>query len=247
MSLPQRQSRLRLAHVAEPASVSVVVDRDNGEASSDALVLLRPGVVPAAMSSPGRRRITVQLSTHGLAVRYLHRLVAQAAGAGWDVDCAAAFATELERRYSYLIVAGGRLPGRPPVGRVGLRRADARLWRAGTWVSGGAEDLAAQLVIEARTRDDVMVAVSSEQPVARAARGMTSLLLREGLAMREAGRGTCVELGCRWAVEVLAVPRLTAEHLGGLGERFAAAPRCEWCALPVIGTRCRRCSAGGRL
>src|SRR5690348_17688933 len=170
--MPQRQSRLRLAHVADPARVSVVVDRDNGDASSDALVLLRPGVVPEAMSAPGRRRIVAQLSTHGLAVRYLHRLVAQAAGAGWDVDCLAAFATELERRYSYLIVAGGRLPGRQPVGRARLRRAGARLWRGGAWGSGGGEGLAGQLVLEARRRGDGLGARSAGQAMGRCPRGV---------------------------------------------------------------------------
>ena len=46
-----------------------------------------------------------------------------------------------------------------------------------------------------------------------------------------------------WTVELLAVPRLTGSQLQQLRERFASAPRCDWCGLPVPGSHCPRCTA----
>jgi hypothetical protein len=233
-------SRLRLAHSAQAAPVAVVVDDDTDTSSGDALILVRPGAVQP-LGAPGRRRIAVQLAVHGVGARYLQRLLERASATGWDLDCMAAFAAELERRCAYLVASGGSLP----LGAARRRPAHATLWHAGTWMPGSRPaDLAEQLVLGARARNDVVLAASSGALRGRKARGVAALLLREGVTLRESSTDAVTRAGNRWAIEVLAVPRLRADHLNDLRERFAGAPRCEWCALPVIGARCRRCAAG---
>jgi hypothetical protein len=46
-------------------------------------------------------------------------------------------------------------------------------------------------------------------------------------------------------VELLGTPQLSPAQLQALRERFAAAPRCDWCGVPVVGRHCHRCTAGG--
>jgi hypothetical protein len=232
---------LRLAHAAAPRPIVVQLDDADGAPHADALVLVRSarGVAPA--NGPGKR-IAVHLAVRGLAVRYLHRLLEQAAGTGWDLEGMAAFAAELERRCTYLIASGARLPIHPAGGRRS-RHPRAALWRSGRWsLDGGAVDLAGELVAGARARDDALLAAVSGSPHRRAARRLEDLLRDEGITVHRAAGAS--EIGASWVVEVLAVPRLTTQHLSTLRERFATAPRCEWCGLPVIGARCRRCAAG---
>lgn len=231
---------LRLAHAAAPRPIVVQLDDGDEVPHADALVLVRStrGVAPA--NGPGRR-IAVHLAVRGLAVRYLHRLLEQAAGTGWDLEGMAAFAAELERRCSYLIASGARLPIHPAGGRRS-RSPHAALWQSGRWsLGGGAVDLAGELVAGARARDDALLAAVSGSSHRRPARRLEDLLRDEGITVHRAGAS---EIGASWVVEMLAVPRLTAQHLTTLRERFATAPRCEWCGLPVIGARCRRCAAG---
>lgn len=242
MSAARAQRQLRLAHAAAPHPVLVL--RDDDEATrADALVLVRPGRLVAPIAAPGRQ-IAVHLAVHGLAVRYLHRLLGQAGSCGWDLECLAAFAGELERRCSYLVAAGARLSIEPP-SRRSRRRPQVALWRSGRWVlEGGALGLAEELVAGARARDDALLATISGAPQGRASRRLAAALRQDGVVLRTASPRAAGELGAPWAIEVVSVPRLTSEHLNGLRERFAVAPRCEWCALPVIGARCRRCTGG---
>ncbi len=236
-----RQRTLRLAHQAERPPVAVVVDEGNADASAEVLILVTAGsALPVPAAGPGHRSIAVPLSLHGLAVRYLERLLAQAAASGWEIEPLAAFATELERRCWYLTCGPGGRPG----GRRGRRRPRAALWRSGVWDEAPAEDLLADVVFQARARNDVLLAASSGSPRGRVAARVAALLAAESIHPRELSRGVAAGLGGRWAIELLAAPRLTPAHLSGLRERFAGAPRCEWCALPVIGTRCRRCAPG---
>jgi hypothetical protein len=239
-----RHRTLRLAHVAPRPPVAVIADHAQGDPSADVLLLVRPGAaMPAPAARPGYRLIAVPLSLHGLAVRYLERLLSQAAAGGWDIEPLAAFATELERRCWYLVCA----PGGRPTGRRGRglgRRPGAMLWRSGVWAEAPARDLVGDLTFQARARNDLLLAASSGSARGRTAARVTALLQAQSIPLRELPRGAAAELGRRWAIELLAAPRLTPAHLSGLRERFAGAPRCEWCALPVIGSRCRRCSPG---
>jgi hypothetical protein len=245
VSLAQPEPRLRLAHAAETPPVAVVVGDTVDVAAGDSLVLVRPGDSLDLPTLRGSRQIAVQLAVTGLAIRYVHRLLEQASATGWELECMAAFASELERRCAYLIAAGGGLPLQPGLAHTRRRRSRLALWHSGAWVAGGrADDRARQLVAGARVRGDALLASSSGSTDARLARRLAAVLAREGVAVRSTGRGLSVDTGPRWAIEVVAVPRLTVEHLGALRERFAGAPRCEWCALPVIGACCRRCAAG---
>ena len=244
MSLARPERRLRLAHAEQTPPVAVVVGDSFDVATGDSLVLVRPGDSVDLPALRGPRRIAVQLAVTGLATRYVHRLLEQASATGWELECMAAFASELERRCAYLIAAGARLPLQPGVGGSRRRRSRVALWRSGAWVPGGrSDDLARQLVAGARVRGDALLASSCGSTNARAARRLAAVLAQEGVAVRGTGLRS-VDLGRRWTIEVLAVPRMTVEHLGALRERFAGAPRCEWCALPVIGACCRRCAAG---
>ncbi|HYW29191.1 MAG TPA: hypothetical protein VE824_05230 [Gaiellales bacterium] len=245
MSSAQAERRLRLAHVAQVPPVTVVLGDDHDAATGDSLVLVRPGdaLVPPARLGP--RRLAVQLAVSGLAIRYLHRLLEQAAATGWELDAMAALASELERRCAYLIAVAGRLPLQPGLARSSRRRPRAALWHSGVWVYGApANDLAEQLAAGARVRGDALFASSFGSTHRRSPRRLVATLAREGVAVREVGGRMPAGMNSPWVIEALAVPRLTAEHLGALRERFAAAPRCEWCALPVIGAGCRRCAAG---
>jgi len=47
--------------------------------------------------------------------------------------------------------------------------------------------------------------------------------------------GVAAALGASWAVELLGAPPLSAAQLQRLREQFGAAPRCDWCGLPVVG------------
>ena len=246
MSLAQHERRLRLAHAAQRPAVAVVMADEGGpRADVETLMLVRPGDAAPPAGRPGARRIAVQLAVPGLAIRYLERLLEQAAATGWELECMAAFAAELERRCAYLLAGGGRLPIQPRAGASRRRRSQAALWHAGGWVAGARpEHLAVRLVAGARARDDALLAASSGTLQGRCARKLTAQLEQEGVTIRNAGARAVARSGGAWAIEVLAVPRLAAEHLGALRERFAGAPRCEWCGLPVIGAACRRCASG---
>ena len=248
MSLPQPERRLRLARAVPAARVAVVIGDAEGSVDAESLVLLPPGCRAATPSRSGGRRVAVQMVIPGLAVRYMARLLEQAAASGWDLDCMASFAAELERRCSYLVACGGPLALHSPLMKPRRRRPRAALWHAGAWmVDGGPSVLAARLVTGARVRDDVLLAYRSGGGGARGAERIAALLEREGVAVREAAVPTAGGIGSPWTIEVLSAPRLTLDHLGALRERFGGAPRCEWCALPVIGSRCHRCAAGALL
>jgi hypothetical protein len=138
VSLPQPEPRLRLAHAAETPPVAVVVGDTVDVAAGDSLVLVRPGDSLDLPTLRGSRQIAVQLAVTGLAIRYVHRLLEQASATGWELECMAAFASELERRCAYLIAAGGGLPLQPRGGAGRGSRSGTRVpgWPAGVRTTG---------------------------------------------------------------------------------------------------------------
>ena len=242
-----RPAPLRLAHVEQRPEVVVVVAPDEPPPGVEALVI-EPALAGAArMATPGRAggRIVVRASLPGIGGRYLVQVARSAAAGGWAAEELAALVVELERRCTYLLLAstvaplGGSRPRRPGVH--GPRRAAA--WDGGGWSGAHARDLAAS----ARTvagRGYLCAAASSGSAPPRAVAGALADLRASGVSVGRITHGVAAALGASWAVELLGAPPLSAAQLQRLREQFGAAPRCDWCGLPVVGRHCRRCSPG---
>ena len=87
-------------------------------------------------------------------------------------------------------------------------------------------------------------AVSGSAPPRAVAAASGRRLTASGVPVGRITHGVAAALGASWAVELLGAPPLSAAQLQGLREQFGAAPRCDWCGLPVVGRHCRRCSPG---
>ena len=81
---------------------------------------------------------------------------------------------------------------------------------------------------------------------ARAPERLVAAVQAEGVHVGALERGLAASLGVDWTVELLVAPALPAGSLMALRERVAAAPRCGWCGVPVLGPACRRCLPGSR-
>jgi hypothetical protein len=240
--------RLRLAHLEEVPPVTITLDETDGAVSSDTLVLVRPTrgwpVLPPATAAR-TRTVAVQLCLPGIAGRYVRRIAAAAAATGWKIDQLAALVGELERRCSYVLAAPAPVRVGPP-GRRGIRgTTEAVAWHGGRWTRGGrTTDAFRHLTQTARARGDTAAAAASGHRLPRIARRLLEVLEAENVHARIGSTGVAAELRCTWAVEAFACPRITSDHLLALRDRFAAAPRCDWCGVPVVGRSCRRCVPG---
>ena len=242
-----RPAPLRLAHVEQRPEVVVVVAPDEPPAGCEALVV-EPSLAGAArMATPSRAggRIVVRASLPGIGGLYLVQVARSAAAGGWAAEELAALVVELERRCTYLLLAStvarllGSRPRRPGVH--GPARAVA--WNGGGWSGAHKRDLAAS----ARTvagRGYLCAAATSGSAPPRTVAATLADLTASGVSVGRITHGVATSLGASWAVELLGAPPLSAAQLQRLREQFGAAPRCDWCGLPVVGRHCRRCSPG---
>ena len=242
-----RPAPLRLAHVEQRPEVVVAVAPDEPPPGREALVV-QPALAGAArMGTPGRAGgpVVVRASLPGIGGRYLVQVARSAAAGGWAAEELAALVVELERRCTYLLLAStvttlvGSRPRRPGVHRP--RRAVA--WDGGGWSGAHTRDLAPF----ARTvtgRGYLCAAVTSGSAPPRSVGATLAELTASGVSVGRITHGVAAALGASWAVELLGAPPLSAAQLQRLREQFGAAPRCDWCGLPVVGRHCRRCSPG---
>jgi hypothetical protein len=242
-----RPAPLRLAHVEQRPEVVVVVAPDEPPPGCEALVV-QPALAGASgIGAPGRAggRIVVRTSLPGIGGRYLVGVARSAAAGGWAAAELAALVVELERRCTYLLLASTVAPllgSRPRrLGVHGPRRGMA--WDGGGWSGAHARDLAAY----ARTvsgRGYLSAAATSGSAPPRTVASTLAGLTATGVSVGRITHGVAAALGASWAVELLGAPPLSAAQLQRLREQFGAAPRCDWCGLPVVGRHCRRCSPG---
>jgi hypothetical protein len=248
-----RKPALRLAHASPQPVVDVTLGARSPLPAGHSLVLLPPlpvmaSLVPATMSGDGRdRSLAVRLSLPGIGTRYLLRVAQRAAQMGWGIDELAALMVELERRCAHLVVA-------PELARLApdrrrrrwLDHDQALWWEGGAWVAsrGRPSDLLAAARNSGLRGYGNAVACSGAGLPRRIA-GVLDELAALGVTVRTGGGELSLQLGARWAVELLGTPQLSPAQLQALRERFAAAPRCDWCGVPVVGRHCHRCTAGG--
>ena len=242
-----RPAPLRLAHVEQRPEVAVVVVPDEPPPGCEALVV-QPALAGAwQMGTPGRGagRIVVRASLPGIGGRYLVRVARSAAAGGWAAEELAALVVELERRCTYLLLASNLAPlvvsRSRRSGVHGPRRAMA--WDGGGWSGAHRRDLAASARTVSGRGYLCAVATSGSAPP-RTVAATLSDLTASGVAVGRITHGVAATLGASWAVELLGAPPLSAAQLQRLREQFGAAPRCDWCGLPVVGRHCRRCSPG---
>jgi len=242
-----RAAPLRLAHVEQRPEVAVAVAPDEPPPGRDALVVQPALAGVARMGTPGRAggRIVVRASLPGIGGRYLVQVARSAAAGGWAAEELAALVVELERRCTYLLLAStvatvvGSRSRRPGVHRP--RRAVA--WDGGGWSGAHTRDLAPS----ARTvsgRGYLCAAATSGSAPPRSVAAALAELTASGVSVGRITHGVAAALGASWAVELLGAPPLSAAQLQRLREQFGAAPRCDWCGLPVVGRHCCRCSPG---
>jgi hypothetical protein len=241
--------RLRLAHSATPVPVAVATGQDDLPASGDALLLADPlgsALAAAARMHAIRGRMVVQLTLPGIATRYLTGVARAAALAGWGVPELAALVVELERRCAYVLVARnvGALDVRPSRRWAAWRPQAIRFQRSGWAPARASRRLVEAEARSARARGSRLAVRLSGTRSPRWTVATLSDLTALGAQAGTAARGVAPALGSPWALELLAAPPLGSHQLDSLRDRFASAPRCDWCGLPVIGRHCRRCTPG---
>jgi hypothetical protein len=244
---------LRLAHASVQPAVVVTLGSEPPLAAGPSLHLLAPlpataALLPSHWSGDGQARgMAVRLSLPGIGTRYLVRVAQRAAHMGWGVDELAALVVELERRCAYLLVASSLAPLAPDRRRARwLGGRQAMRWDAGTWIASGGRP--SDLLTAARSsglRGYGNALAGSGTEVPRRIVDLLDELASHGVTVRNSASGVALQLGARWAVELLGTPQLSPAQLQALRERFAAAPRCDWCGVPVVGRHCHRCTPGG--
>ena len=242
-----RHAPLRLAHMEQRPEVAVVVGPDEPPPGCEALIV-QPALAGAArMGAPGRAgcRIVVRASLPGIGGRYLVQVARSAAAGGWAAEELAALVVELERRCTYLLLASTVAPVvAPRPRRSGVhRRRRAVAWDGGGWSDAHTRELAAS-ALAVSGRGYLCAAATSGSAPPRAVASALADLAASGVPVGPVKHGVAAELGASWAVELLGAPPLSAAQLQRLREQFGAAPRCDWCGLPVVGRHCRRCSPG---
>jgi hypothetical protein len=242
-----RPAPLRLAHVERRPEVAVVVSPDEPPPAGEALIVQPALVGSAQLGAPGRSgsRSVVRASLPGIGGRYLVQVARSAAAGGWAAEELAALVVELERRCSYLLLASTVAPLRGPRARLSGVRSPRKavVWDGGGWSGAHARDLAA-FARTASGRGYLCAAATSGSPLPRAVASTLADLTAAGVPVGQMSHGVAAALGASWAAELLGAPPLSAAQLQRLREQFGAAPRCDWCGLPVVGRHCRRCSPG---
>ena len=221
--------------------------------------LADPGGPPlelvSALFAPGRSADEVglaggdvpvyRLRLPGIGGRYAARIAAHAHRRGFTPPETAALLGALEERSAMWVVC----PSAAALRRAGLieagrsrGRACGR-WSAGRWARTPLDIPALTAVAAAGgTRAVCAAAVSG----AGAPERLVAAVHGDGVRLGTFAGGLAASLGVAWTVELLVSPALPAGSLMALRERIAAAPRCGWCGVPMLGSDCRRCLPGGR-
>ena len=184
-----------------------------------------------------------ELRLPGIGGRYLAGLATHAHEQGWHAPEVAALLDAVEDRASMWIVA----PSAASLRRAGLiesggsRQACAR-W-AGRWRQAPVDpESLARVAAAGRARAVCIAAVSGTG----APRKLVSAVGAEGVELGWLDGGLATSLRVAWTVELLVAPTLPAGSLMALRERIAAAQRCSWCGVPMLGADCTRCLPGAR-
>jgi hypothetical protein len=243
------EARPYLVEAPRPAVPAVVVGTGAAPVGGPALRLLprRGEGRPVSRAAPREAgEVVVALELPGLGARYLTGVAQSATGSGWTAPEVGALIVELQARCTYWLAAprADRAAGAPRAARGTWGRRSCVIWSGDRFTRSRGSAGALRDVVAAALERDATVAVASSGTALP--RDLGAALTELSAAGIDSGRmshgGDRRRLG-RWAVEALGAPRLDG-RLGRLREQFASAPRCGWCALPVIGRRCRRCSPG---
>lgn len=202
------------------------------------------GITPQAHGGAGSH----ELRLPGIGGRYLAGIATHVAAHGWPAADAGALVAALEDRCAMWIVCSSGVAlvraGLAPEGPH-ARRAAATRFSGGRWgrVRIPAAETVADVMRAGIARGAVCAAAESGRLPpssyvrAAAAGGAHTASMERGLARA---------LDARWAIELLVAPSIPSGSLVGLREQVAAAPRCEWCRAPLVGSICRRCAPGIR-
>jgi hypothetical protein len=222
----------KAAVVAAPLCVCLV-----GRGGDDPLALV-------AVSGGARVDLRVPVAAVGVGARYLTSVAASAAAAGWQGDEILALVSELERRTVQWVaantvsslLAGGRRRAVP-----GTRRAAMLV--TGRWGAAACSPPEGDRLVRSAARRNAacLVAMSGAGHPAWAATSFVRWRAAGARGGVVAETGESAAIGARWAVNVVVSPRVSPSDLPGLREQLAAAPRCGWCHLPVLGAACERC------
>jgi hypothetical protein len=184
-----------------------------------------------------------ELRLPGIGGRYLAGIAAHVRGQGWAPAETSALLQALEHRAAMWVVcpsAAALQRAGLIEGRRGLRTPCAR-WTTGRWGRVALDARALAAVAEAgHGRGVCVAAVSGRGAPDRVVRAVTAPGVRSGTL----AAGLAASLGVPWTVELLVAPALPVGSLMALRERVAAAPRCAWCGVPMLGPECRRCLPG---
>jgi hypothetical protein len=171
----------------------------------------------------------------GVGARFVDGVRDEARRRGWrDVELAGLVAATEARTDLWLIT-----PGHRPWQALEVRR-----WQTSRFLPGD-QDLQSLILTTAanRGRRVCLAAMSGD-----GRRGESALhrLKAAGAAAGRVESGLAAALGAGWAVELLVGPIVTRDSLAGLRDTMVSAPRCAWCGVPVLGSRCTRCSEDAR-
>jgi hypothetical protein len=184
-----------------------------------------------------------ELRLPGIGGRYIAGIAEHVRGQGWAPPETSALLQALEHRSAMWVVCPSAAALRRAGlidGRRGLRAPCAR-WASGRWgrVPLDARALAA-VAGAGHARGVCVAAVSGRGAPDHVVRAVRAPGVRTGVL----AAGLAAALGVPWTVELLVAPALPAGSLMALCERVAAAPRCGWCGVPMLGPVCRRCLPG---
>ncbi len=183
-----------------------------------------PGSAPAPRHDHGTR-------LPGIGGRFVNGLVTEALGHGWrDAELAGLVAAAEERSSLWLITPAPRPWATPEV----------RAWSAGQFIS--CDDDIRSLVLTAGAARGHHVCVAGASGRGRRAASISARLEAAGAQVGRIDAGVAETLGVAWTVEMMIAPLLTSDALRSLRDALVGAPRCGWCGVPVLGSRCRRCS-----
>ncbi len=194
-------------------------------------------VVPAPFGPSGLPDLSGAAELHrsrlpGIGARFSAGIATRAQAEGWSTIELLGLLAAVEERCCLWVVSG----------RSFRRRSIVRRWQPSGLVADGESNAAlVSRVTDARSRRLVCVA-------GLAGGGGAGRALLAGLAEAGARVGNVDPASApagRWSIQLLTGPALAPDDFSSLRERVAAAPRCGWCRVPVLGTACSRCTAAG--
>ena len=234
---------------AGPARRLRVAEATAGEAPASAPPL---GLISAlsagrvdAVDLAGPADPAYRLRLPGIGGRYIAGIAAHAREHGFTSPETAALLDAVEARSAMWVVC----PSAAALRRAGLgagnrwRGRACAPWSAGRWSRVPLDASALAAVAAAGGARAVCAAAVSG---AGAPQRLVAAVRGDGVRLGTFAGGLAASLGVAWTVELLVSPALPAGSLMAVRERIAAAPRCGWCGVPMLGADCRRCLPGGR-